>query len=72
MILKVYSNWWSFSRGCLNYSRCLVKLKDERVLVAEMRFYGDEVTLIKYNKEDIKVARKNIVFCHKIVWVKEI
>jgi len=57
---------------CQTGNRGLVKLKDERVLIAEMRFNGDEVTLIKYNDENIKAARKDIVFCHKIVWVKEI
>lgn len=57
---------------CQSGDRAVVKLKNGRKLIAEVRFKGDKILLRKYNDDDMTVLREDVVFCYKIVWAKEL
>ena len=57
----------------INKDMVVVRLKDGQVMIKEIRFHGDDVELISYNKtfDTIKVKADDVQFYHKVVHIKK-
>ncbi|MFN3466447.1 MAG: S24 family peptidase [Candidatus Brocadiales bacterium] len=49
----------------------IVRTKDEKALIKEVTFSGDKVRLNSFgNHEEILADKEDVVFIHKVVWVR--
>jgi len=52
--------------------RCIFRLNNGDVIIGELKENGDSIEIIKYNSDNITIAKKDLKFIHKICWVKEL
>lgn len=67
-----------YSRVCVspnleakNNDRVVVGLNDGQVMIAEIHHSKNHVILKKYNADDLKISKSELMFCYPIVHIRE-